>query len=90
MMDNLNILFEKYKFDYIYINPKDIEKLNFEIIKEELFADFKGEPYWVGEIRLNNNTIDVYYDKKITPGDMIFKYKDIKKERRAKLNNLIN
>jgi len=87
MMDNLKILFEKYNFDFIYINPKNIIDIDFLYDAEMLVLDNVSENY-LGEVKINNTKIRVYYDKKITPGDVIFKYKDIKKERKVKLNNL--
>lgn len=86
-MDNLKILFEKYNFDFIYINPKNIIDMDFLYDAEMLVIDNVTENY-LGEVKINNTKIRVYYDKKITPGDVIFKYKDIKKERKVKLNNL--
>jgi len=89
MTDKLQILFEKYKFDYLYINPKNIEDLKFIFIPDETIIDFKGKPYYLGKITIDNNLIEVYHDKKITPGDVIFKYKNIKKERIVKLEQLL-
>ena len=89
-MDKLNTLFEKYKFDYVHISPKNIVDLAFEFIPDEYLTDFKSKPDYLGIIKLNNSIIEVYYDKKITPGDVIFKYKDIKKERKVKLISVIN
>jgi hypothetical protein len=88
MMDKLNTLFEKYKFDYIYINPKELEYLDWDFIPEESLIDFKSPPGYLGTITLKNKHIEVYYNEKITSGDVIFKYKDIRKERKIKLNNL--
>ena len=88
MIKNLEILHTQYKFDYIYINPKNIKDLNFEFKPEEMFADFASPAYYLGSIILNNTDINVYWDKKITPDDVIFKYKDIKKERSIKLSTL--
>lgn len=88
MMDKIKILFEKYNFDYIYINPKNLDYLDWEFIPEELLVDCKTPPGYIGTIKINNNHIEVYYNEKITPGDVIFKYKDIKKERSIKLNDL--
>jgi len=87
-MKKIEILFEKYNFDYIYINPKNIDDIFWDMIPEEMFADFKSLPGYIGLLKINDNFIEVYSDKKITPGDVIFKYKDIKKERSVKLNNL--
>jgi hypothetical protein len=89
MIDKLQILFEKYKFDYLYINPKNISDIEFEFIPDEMFSDFKCKPDYLGTVKINNILIEVYYDKKITPGDVIFKYKDIKKERIVKLEKLL-
>jgi len=88
-MKDLEILFEKYNFDFIYINPKQLEYLDWDFIPEELLIDIKTLPGYLGTITLLNKQIEVYYDKKITSGDMIFKYKDIKKERKIKLSNII-
>ena len=88
MMKKIKILFDKYKFDYIYINPKNLDYLDWEFIPEESLVDFKSPPGYIGTIKINEKLIEVYYDKKITPGDVIFKYKDIKKERSVKLNTL--
>jgi hypothetical protein len=87
---NLGILFDKYNFDYIYINPKQLEYLEWDFIPEEYLVDSKNEPGYLGTITLQNDHIKVYYDKKIIPGDMIFKYKDIKEERKIKLFDIIN
>ena len=87
-MNKLEILFEKYNFDYIYLNPKDFEYLEWEIVPEEMFVDCKTPPDYVGRITIKDSDIEVYYDKKITPGDVIFKYKTLKKERNVKLSNI--
>lgn len=90
MIEKLKTLFEKYNFDYIYINPKQLEYLDWDFIPEETLIDFKSSPGYLGTITLKNKHIEeVYYKEKITPGDVIFKFKDIKKERRIKLNNLM-
>lgn len=89
-INKLEELFEKYNFDYIFINPNDIIKIDFLYIPEEIFTDFKSLPNYLGAIKVNNINIEVYWDKKITPGDVIFKYKNIKKERSAKLSNIIH
>ena len=89
MKKKIQILFEKYKFDYIYISPRNINDLEFEFIPDEMFADFKSPPDYLGTIKIDNVFIEVRYDKKITPGDVIFKYKDIKKERNIKLKNIM-
>lgn len=88
MTEKLQTLFEKYNFDYIYINKKDIEKLDFEMIPEEYLMDYKTPKFYIGTVKLNDSNVEVYWDKKITPGDVIFKYKDIKKERNIKLKNI--
>ena len=90
MMEELAILFEKYNFDYLYINPKGIEYLDWEFIPDETLVDFKGRPGYLGTIILKGTAIEVYYDEKITSGDVIFKYKNIKKERMVKLMSIIN
>ena len=87
-MEKLKILFEKYNFDYIYINPNDMDKVNFEFLPEEIFADFAHPKFYFGTMKLNNTDINVYWDRKIAPGDIIFKYKDIKKERCIKFLQL--
>lgn len=87
-MKNLEILFEKYKFDYIYINPKDIKVLKFEFIPEEILVDCDAPVNYVGTIKMNNAYIEVYWSKKIDQGDVIFKYNDIRKERSIKMSRL--
>lgn len=89
-IDKIDKLFKKYNFDYIYINPIDIYNIDFEIDNDELFVDFKGKPNYLGYIKLENNIISVYWNKKITPGDVIFGYKNIKKERNVKLSNIFH
>lgn len=89
MMEQIKILFEKYNFDYICINPKSIEYLDWDFIPDELLADVKTEPGYIGTLSVNDSKIKVFYDKKITPGDVIFKYKNIRKERKYKINNLL-
>lgn len=89
-MKNLEKLYEKYKFDFIYINPKDIDNINFEWLPDEYLVDVKLPHDYLGRVKLDNNLIAVYFDKKITPGDVIFKYKTIQKERSVKLNTLHN
>ena len=88
MIKNLEILFEQYNFDYICINPKNIPDLDFLFIPDETIADYKVKPEYLGSIELNNNIVEVYHNKKITPGDVIFKYKSIKNERKVKLAKL--
>lgn len=90
MMEKIKILFEKYNFDYICINPKSIEYLDWDFLPEEILADCKTEPGYIGTLSVNDSKIKVFYDKKITPGDVIFKFIDIKKERNVKLKNLFN
>jgi len=90
MTEKLAILFEKYNFDYIYINPKNISDLDFLFLPDETVIDFKGKPKYLGSIKINEVIIEVFYDKKITSGDVIFKYKSIKKERMIKLSSIIN
>lgn len=51
MLKDLPILFEKYNFDYIYINPKDIKNLEFEFKNEELVVDFSGPPNYLGTVK---------------------------------------
>lgn len=87
-MKDLEKLYLEYNFDYIYINPKDIDNISFEWLPDEYLVDVKLPHDYIGRVKLNNNLIEVYYDKKITPGDVIFKYKTIQKERSIKLDNL--
>lgn len=89
MIKNLEILFEKYNFDYIYINPKNIDEIYFEFIPEEILTDFKGLENYLGTVKLKNNLVQVFWDRKIDPDNVIFKYKNIQKQRIAKLKNLI-
>ncbi len=88
MLNNLEYLYEKYNFDYIYINQKNIDDLDFVIIPEEILTDFHNPMNYIGTIRIKESNIEVYWNPKITPGDVIFKFKDVKKERKVKLNNL--
>ena len=81
-------MFEKLKFDYIYINPKNINDVDFEIINEELLADFNGPPNYLSKLKLNNVIIDVYWNPTIPIGEFTYHYNDVKKERTVKLNNL--
>jgi len=90
MMKKLEILFEKYNFDYIVINPKELEYLEWEFIPEELVADFIGTPGYLGKIKLKDKLLDVYYDKKVPFGEILFKFNDIRKERSIKLSELLN
>ncbi len=90
-MKDLEKLFEQYNFDYIVINPNDIDNIiEWELIPEEIFADFTGPPGYLGSVKLKDKLIEVYWNIKITPGDVIFKYKTIQKERSVKLNTLHN
>jgi hypothetical protein len=89
-MENLKKLFDKYNFDYIYINPKNVDDLDFEFMPEEILVDFAGPPNYLGTILLKGEKIEVYFNRKITPGDVIFKYKNLKKERSVKLRNVIH
>lgn len=96
-MNKLEILYEKYKFDYIYINPNDIDSIEWEYVPEELI-DFVRVDEYLGTIKLNSVrpesgmtgsvSVMVFYDKKITSGEVIFKYKSIQKERNVKLSIL--
>lgn len=89
MIKNLEILFEKYNFDYIYINPKNIDDIYFEFISEEILTDFKGSDNYLGTVKLKDNLIQVFWDKKIVPDNVVFKYKNLSKERNSKLKNLM-
>lgn len=84
-MKDLEKLFEQYNFDYICINPKDIDNIKWEFIPEEVLIDCKTPPGYLGSVKLKDKLFEVYWDKKITPGDVIFKYKTIQKERSVKL-----
>jgi hypothetical protein len=88
MREKLEKLHEEYKFDYIYLNPLDLSDVEFEIIPEEVFVDFKTPPGYFGTIKLNESMIEIYCDEKITSGDVIFKFKNIKKERKFKVLNI--
>lgn len=88
MMKKLEILFEKYRFDYVYINPKDIDDMLFEYIPEEALADFSGLPNYLGTIKIQGFDIGVYFNKKIKKGEVVFKFKDVSKERKIKLCNI--
>lgn len=90
MNEKFRILFEKYNFDFIYINPQDSKHINFEYLPEEILVDFKGKPNYLGTVKINNTNIEVFYNKNISLGHVIFKYKDIKKERRIKLDIIHN
>ncbi|MCX6163596.1 MAG: redoxin domain-containing protein [Ignavibacteriae bacterium] len=54
---NMQILFEKYNFDYIVINPRGLEYLEWEFIPEELVADFIGTPGYLGKIKLKDKLL---------------------------------
>jgi len=88
MLEKLEKIFDKYNYDFIYINPKDINNINFEYISEETVVDFYGLANYLGLINFNGNIIKVFYDKNITQGDFVFKYNNIKKERKMKLKKL--
>ena len=88
MLKNVEILFEKYNFDYVYINPKNIADLDFEFIPEETLLDFKGPKEYLGTIKINETKIPVFWNKKIKVDDILFKYKDIRKERRVKIEQI--
>jgi len=87
IMETIQLLYEKYKFDYIYINPENINDIDYLYDAEIILIDNIVRNY-LGEVKINDSKIRVHYDKKITPGDVIFKYKNIKKERCVKLNNI--
>lgn len=88
MLKDLPILFEKYNFDYIYINPKDIKNLEFEVKNEELLADFSGPPNYLGTVKINEKSLDVYWNPMVKIGDFSYRFKNIKKERTVKLKNI--
>lgn len=88
MIKNLEILYEKYNFDYIYINPKNIDDINFEFIPEETVVDFSVPPNYLGSVKIKQKLIEIYWDKKVNIDDIIFKYKSIKKERLEKIKNI--
>ena len=87
-MKKLEILFEKYNFDNIYIHPDDIDNIEWEFSPEEVFMDFVDAPGCIGIVKLKNKMVYVYWDKKITPGEVIFKYDSLKKERKVKISKL--
>lgn len=89
MIEQIKMLFEKYNFDYIRINPKDLHKIDWEFIPEELFIDVKNKPGYLGSININNHIVEVFYDREIEIGNILFKYDNIQKERKYKLNNLL-
>ena len=94
-------LHDKYNFDYIYINPDNISDFRYywKYITEEMSVDFKSPKDYLGVIQIDkeyvfgkksSKDVEVYQDKKITPGDVIFKFKNIQEERKIKLINLYN
>ena len=97
-------LHDKYNFDYIYINPDNISDFRYywKYIAEEMNVDFTGPKDYLGTIQIvrddeqkyhgtkSPKDVEVYQDKKITPGDVIFKFKNIQEERKVKLINLYN
>jgi hypothetical protein len=87
-LENIIPLYKKLKFDYIYINPKNIKDVDFEVINEELLADFNGPPNYLSKLRVNETTIDVFWNPNVTIGEFTYHYNDIKKERNVKLSNL--
>lgn len=102
MVNKIIELHNKYNFDYIYINPDNISDFRYywKYIAEETSVDFVSPKDYLGVIQLVNDEnkyhgikspkdIEVYQDKKITPGDVIFKFKNLQKERKVKLNNLL-
>ena len=89
-VEKLESLFEEYKFDFISINPKDIDSIDWEFIPEDVLVDSSGIGNYLGKVKLKNTLITVLWNVKITPGDVIFKYKNIKKERSVKLSNIIH
>ena len=90
-MEKIKILFEKYNFDYIVINSKCITYLDWEYSTEELRVDFIGKPGYLGSIKINDKLIEVYYDnKKVSLGEILFKFNDIRKERCIKLSEILS
>ena len=88
MLKDLPILFEKYNFDYIYINPRDIRNLEFEVKNEELLADFKSPPNYLGSVKINEKYVEVYWNPMVKIGNFSYKFKNIKKERLVKLKQI--
>lgn len=89
-MKNLEKLLEQYNFDYIIISPEDIDNFEWEFIPEEILIDCVTPQYYIGSIKVKDIIIEVYRDERITSGDVILKYKDLKKERNIKLKNIID
>ena len=88
MINNIKILFEKYNFDYIYINPKNIKDIDFEFIPEEVLADSKCPPNYLGCIKFDDKLVEVFWNPKVDVEDFKFKFRNIRNERKSKLDNL--
>jgi len=89
-IEPIKILFEKYNFDFIYINPKNLADLYLKFEPEEYFIDIIDDPNYLGIIKINDVIIEVFQDKTLSIDDITFKYKDIKKERSVKLSKLFD
>lgn len=87
-MKKIEILFDKYNFDYISINPKDIDNLCFENNPDGFLMDVHYPKNYLGIIKIKNNDIIVFYNKKMKIGDINFGYNNIKNERKFKINKL--
>jgi len=102
-IDKIIKLHDKYNFDYIYINPDNISDFRYywKYIAEEISVDFTSPKGYLGIIQITRDDeqkyhgvkspkdVEVYQDKNITPGEIIFKFKNIQKERKVKLDNLL-
>lgn len=82
---NIEKLFEEYKFDYIYINPKNIKDFDFDPNPEDLVDG--GTPNFLSTIL--DHKIEVYWNPKIEVGYAELKYKNLKKERKIKIQDLL-
>ena len=89
-IENIEKLLKKYNFDYIYINQKDISKIPWEYIPEEIFYDFKGPANYLGSIKIDDKLIEVYWNPTVDIGYAELRYKNLKKERKIKIEDLLN
>jgi hypothetical protein len=90
ILTDIQKTFELYNFDYIEINPKNANHLKWEIVPEEMFTDFNGPYNYYGKIKISDKLIEVYWNEDVLTNHFIFKYKNIKKERKIKFNSLID
>lgn len=90
-IENIENLIDEYNFDCVYINTKNIEDFDFEFINEELVVDFSGPPNYLGIVKIDTNKpIEVYWNSKIEVNYAELKYKNIKKERKNKIEDILN